>query len=202
MVDRYVDRDSYTYEGASVLINKLGVRNQKQLDAIESRLVVAQMLGPAPEGDFGYEHFRQLHHHLFHPLYTWAGEERNVPLSKGGNPFATPAFIHQTCADLFSRLVEELPFESKETLVARMAHYILELNAIHPFRDGNGRTMRYYLMLLCEEHGYIIHPLQLGKRWLDACVQGFKGDEQPMVNLLSDSINRMPLLNVEDGNST
>jgi len=85
---------------------------------------------------------------LFSDLYTWAGEIRTVDIAKTGL-FCMPAFIVPQTERLLARLAGESHLRGleREHFVDRLAHYLAELNAIHPFREGNGRTQRAFVTL-------------------------------------------------------
>ena len=174
---RYAEEDPYTYPNSSVLINIPGYRSQEELNAFERRITLAKMLSEPPPGNFDYEHLKSIHKHLFEDIYEWAGQERNVPIIKGDSQFATPAFIHQQAILLFKELHEERFFQylPENEFARKAAHFVLELNVIHPFRDGNGRALRLFLLLLAENAGYTLKPKNLEKSWLDACTKGFLG---------------------------
>jgi cell filamentation protein len=55
--------DPYTYENSTVLVNKLDLPAQAELDAFESEISSARAEEPLPEGDF--THYRAVHRHLF-----------------------------------------------------------------------------------------------------------------------------------------
>lgn len=75
-----------------------------------------------------------------------------------------------------------------ESFVKRATFYILELNVIRPFREGNGRTLRQYLFLLAENAGFDLDAHALENGWMDACIKGFHGDEDSMAELLRDAL--------------
>src|SRR3546814_7317455 len=87
--------------------------------------------------------------------YDWAGEYRNVRTSKGGNTFCLPEFIESEMAKLFHALSEKnyLKGLTPADFVKQAAWFLSELNAIHPFREGNGRVQLAFLDILrSEEH--------------------------------------------------
>ncbi|HLJ01307.1 MAG TPA: hypothetical protein VKT76_16470 [Bradyrhizobium sp.] len=65
--------DPYTYENSTVLVNKLGLREQAELDAFETEISAARALEALPEGALDFQHFKAVHHHLFQDVYEWAG---------------------------------------------------------------------------------------------------------------------------------
>lgn len=79
---------------------------------------------------------------------------------------------------------------SREEFARGAAHHIAELNAIHPFREGNGRTMRLHLRQLGEQAGHEISLKRIGANaWMDASIRSFRTiDEQPMQRVILDAI--------------
>ena len=78
-------RDPYLYEGSSVLINKLGIKNQEMLDAAEADYVVFRLkeiaLNKLP-GDYHTAHFFKMHEYIFQDIFDWAGQPRNIAIYK------------------------------------------------------------------------------------------------------------------------
>ncbi len=66
--------DPYTYENSTVLVNKLDLRDQDELDAFEAEISNTRSGEPLPEGELDFSHYCAVHHHLFQDVYTWAGE--------------------------------------------------------------------------------------------------------------------------------
>ena len=188
---RYADNDPYTYEDSSVLKNIPGILDATELEAYERVHVTKRFLEDPPPGDFDYPHLKTLHHHLFQDVYSWAGQDRNVPITKGGNRFATPAFLHQNGTALLRNLHKIiLALSHNKALFAETIEpFINELNVLHPFREGNGRVTRYFLFLIAESLGYEIAPeILLQEGWLEASIAGFKGNPAPMRNLIEKSL--------------
>jgi cell filamentation protein len=78
---------------------------------------------------------------------------------------------------------------SKEEFAAQAAHFLADLNAIHPFRDGNGRAQLTFLALLAEQAGHSLNHDRLDpKRVMDAMIVSFGGEEAPLKDILTDLI--------------
>lgn len=115
---------------------------------------------PLPPGKFDPAHYRAIHHHLFQDVYDWAGQYRSVRIAKGQLMFCYPEHIVGQMDALFARL-RGAAFEDgadRDMFVAAAADFLAELNAIHPFREGNGRTQLTFLFLLGARAG---HPLDM-----------------------------------------
>ena len=116
------------------------------------------------------------------------GTERTI--SKGNTQFANPRFITQTVNGLCRRLSGEQHLGSLEParFVERAAHYMVELNMTHPFREGNGRVIRLFLSLLADQAGFNLDMEILQPGRLNACLVGVGGEEQPMCDLIAESL--------------
>jgi cell filamentation protein len=141
-----------------------------------------------PTGDFGAAHYRALHHHLFQDLYAWAGEYRTVRIAKGDSMFCYPEHIAAEMEHLFAWLAARnaLIDVEAEAFAADAAHFLATLNAIHPFREGNGRTQLAFLAMLAAHAGYPLNLQQLDPAtFLDAMIRSFAGDEAPLAQQLA-----------------
>ncbi|MGO8799966.1 MAG: Fic/DOC family protein [Roseiarcus sp.] len=179
--------DPYCYPGTGVLENRLDLRDQWQLDAFEALITAQRSEEPLPRGRLGYPHYRAIHRHLFQDVFAWAGQFRTVRLAKGGSMFCYPEHIDSEMRKLFGRLsaAKFLKGQSAASFAQQAAHALAELNAIHPFREGNGRAQLTYLTLLAERAG---HPLSLERMdpavMLEAMVASFKSDEAPLAAII------------------
>lgn len=147
--------DPYSYKGTHTLKNKLGLRDPELLEAFELEITTLRANEPLPNGRYDALHYRRIHHFLFQDVYAWAGKYRTVRTSKGGNPFCFPEHIASEMDKLFASLTAgpDLGAEDSEQFVAAIAHFLAELNAIHPFREGNGRAQLAFVHLLGERAG-------------------------------------------------
>jgi cell filamentation protein len=179
--------DPYCYPGTTVLINKLDLRDQKQLGDFEAEITAQRADEPLPNGSLSYSHYRAIHHHIFQDVYAWAGKTRTVRIAKNASMFCYPEHIDGEIRKLFGELQSENYFRrlSAEEFARKTTHFLTELNAIHPFREGNGRTQLALLTLLAERAG---HPLSLNNldpaTMLAAMVTSFSGKEARLRKLI------------------
>jgi cell filamentation protein len=130
---------------------------------------------------------------LFQDVYAWAGRIRSVRIAKSGSMFAYPEHIHREMRRLFRYLANEQYFRKLDagSFATKSAHFLAELNAIHPFREGNGRTQLTFLTLLAERAG---HPLDLGRlrpsAVLSATIRSFGGREDALARIIRNLIRR------------
>jgi cell filamentation protein len=183
--------DPYTYEKSTVLVNKLDLRDEEGLGAYEAEISDARSREPLPQGDFDFEHYCAIHHHLFQDVYAGAGKPRTVRLSKQGNPFCFPEHIEAQAAKLFADLKAASSLEDlgPDDFSVQAAHFLSELNAIHAFREGNGRAQLAFFTMLADNAG---HPLDLKKLdpdlMLNAMIESFEGNEKRLVSVIKKLI--------------
>lgn len=147
------------YEGTTCLINKFGIRDEKQLAVIESHITIAKIsiLQQNPiEGNFDFEHYKAIHKFIFEDLYEWAGIPRTVDISKKGTFFVVAKNIDEIATACFERLKNQNYFKNlnMNDFVEEITDFYCVTNNLHPFREGNGRTQRVFLSQLALNAGY------------------------------------------------
>src|SRR5947209_7339058 len=183
--------DPYTYKNSTVLVNKLDLRSQAELEAFEAEISSARAEEPLPDGSMDFEHYKAIHHHLFQDVYHWAGHVRTVRIAKGGNPFCFPENIEGQANKLFDDLQSagHLRNLDAQTFASKAAHFLAELNAIHAFREGNGRSQLTFFDMLATHAGYPPDMDHLDtKRMLEAMIASFDGDETQLRDRIAELI--------------
>src|SRR6202050_4928698 len=137
--------DPYLYPGTSVLKNLRGLGDPELLARFEARQThrrIAELIDTPVEGGFNVAHLKAIHRHIFQDVYEWAGEFRTVNISKGGHLFGLAAFLEPALRQTVEKLAAEnyLVDLDAALFAGRAAWFLGELNAAHPFREGNGRT--------------------------------------------------------------
>jgi cell filamentation protein len=182
--------DPLCYSGTTVLINLLDISDPRLLDEAELAffLLRAEEL---PDGDLGVEHYLALHRHLFQDVYAWAGEIRTIRIGKDGNWFCYPEYIVTELDRVFAELghPDVLAHLTSALFAEKISHFLAELNAVHPFREGNGRTQLAFLAMLTEHAGFAFNAEKLDRdRVMMAMITSFSGDEVPLASLVRDLI--------------
>lgn len=188
---RYTSNQSDPYIASNgVLLNNLGITSQDGLDTAE-RLFISWRETNLPR-TFVYDDqlLSRVHRHLFQDLYTWAGQYRTVNISKGEAPFAPPLNIDGAIKALVKKYpIETLRRASTDNLATFLADIISEYNAIHPFREGNGRSIRALAMLLAEHCGHPINWTPITRdQWAKASVESFYGSSDSMVLVVRQAL--------------
>ena len=184
----------YTDPVTGVLLNKLGLGTAAELEAAEREITHAALilLGESPVHP-GYDlpHLCAIHRRIFGDIYGWAGQIRTVAIAKG-SLFCLPQYIETSAAEIFRALRSEnfLRDLDREAFVARLAYYLGEVNAVHPFREGNGRTQRAFFEQLAREAGYPLAWQRLdAARNIEASAAIMRGDAEPMRKMLDTLVS-------------
>jgi cell filamentation protein len=205
----------YTYPNTSddpdrkdVLRNKFGLRTHSELRVAEYRITndrrIEIELGQGPNGKFDADHLSAIHRHLFSDIYDWAGHRRDERPIVDGRPVETigpfrkepTSFLHGS--RIAMGLEEALrPIRDPDALnslssleFAEVAGRVLaDLNYVHPFREGNGRTQEAFIAELGRCHGHYVDFTVITKpRMVAASIATAKDPDDPtMRHLMGDS---------------
>lgn len=144
----------FVYGGFMTLENKLGISDQTELAREEERLGKMRARELFEEGILNeltagsVKSLFEIHRYLFQDIYPFAGKIRTVNISKGGFRFALIIYL-----ELSLNTIEKMPQTSFDEIIEKY----VEMNAAHPFREGNGRAMRIWLdLILKTELGQVI----------------------------------------------
>ena len=184
--------DPYVYPGTDVLCNLLDLRDAAELaerEAALSAIRIAQLERRFIPGDFDLAHLQATHRYIFGDIYSWAGELRTVRITKGGDLFALPEHIGPYLMTLFADLAQEdrLHGLARDQFLERLTHYYAEINAVHPFREGNGRSQRAFLGQIAKAAGHPIAWVHLdAERNILVAHESHRGDNSPLHEMLGD----------------
>jgi cell filamentation protein len=187
---KYANLDHYLDPDTGVFKNRLGIRDEATLETAEADYVAARSYELAQNpinGKFDLAHMQTIHRHLFGDVYDWAGTLRDVDISKGQSYFAHFRYIESAAIPLFEQLAKEnyLAGLDEGAFSERAAYFLGELNALHPFRDGNGRAQREFIGLLARQNGYFIAWTNITQEVMaQATIAAFHGDTLPLRDLI------------------
>lgn len=150
------------YPNTTVLINKLGIQDQSELNSVERQFVLLKSSQAEQETIFkniDFNFYKELHKQLFGDLYEWAGTVRNMNISKKGTVFCNFEDIERIGTLKFQRLAEQnyLKGLTKSRFIDEPTEFYYDINMLHPFREGNGRTLRLFITLLVRNAGYTLN---------------------------------------------
>lgn len=192
---KYSHNDHYVDPETGVLKNKLGIRDEAELEKAEADIISARLFAMdrqplAGEPDFAF--LKALHKFMFGDIYDWAGKLRTVDLAKGGSFFASHPYIESEAQKLFAALAAEkyLAGLDKATFSQRAAYYLSEINALHPFREGNGRVQREFINQIAKRNGFEIDWSPVTpEQMLEASIKSFHGDNSLLSGLIHRNIH-------------
>lgn len=188
------------YFAEDTIINKLGITDELELIEAEENIVAEKIIALLKESENSepnLDYFKHIHQVLFEDLYDFAGKFRIVDIIKGDSlyPFAYAQFLQPEAERIFSELKAKnyLKRLEKPEFVVEISRLSTDLNALHPFREGNGRTIRMYLMIIAYLAGYLLDYSQVSA---DDIIQAdklaFEGQEyqlETMYDKITSEIN-------------
>ncbi|RJO79974.1 cell filamentation protein Fic [Nocardia panacis] len=181
--------DPYVDPQSGVLRNRLRITEPARLRRAEAELTLAALVDLETRilpGGYDLDHQCAFHREIFGEVYPWAGEVRVVGIART-DPFCLPQHITGYARDVFDRLAKEqhLRGMKQPEFTDRLAYYFAEVNAVHPFREGNGRTQRAFFRQLAAEAGWRLDWSALdATRNTHASMASLRGDNQPLRDLL------------------
>ena len=149
------------YPDTTVLVNKLDIRTQELLTEAESVLVTSCSVKLEKTMRFenvDFDYYKNLHRQMFSDLYDWAGTVRRINISKKGTVFCNASDIERIGTLKFERLKKQkfLKEMKNDEFLDELTDLYHELNMLHPFREGNGRTLRLFVTLLVRNTGRFV----------------------------------------------
>jgi cell filamentation protein len=183
----------YCYPNSNILINKLNLMDNAKLHVAErnsSTIRLSELSKKPIKGNFDMQHLQKIHKAIFQDIYDWAGKVRTVDISKS-NLFCMVQHVSSMAEDIFHKLGSEnyLLGYSKEKCVSRLSYYLGEINAMHPFREGNGRSQREFIRCLVAVSGHQLDYKNITeKMMLEASIDSFDLKYDKMETLLRDNM--------------
>ncbi|TQI68578.1 Fic family protein [Clostridium sp. KNHs216] len=181
--------NKYCYPNSFTLKNKLNITDQVILNEAERKFTALRLLDirkEPVEGDFDLKHLQAIHRFLFHDVYSWAGQLRTVNISKG-NQFCSCMYIESGSKPVFDKLKQEdryLIGTAPNVIGEKLAYYLGEINVIHPFREGNGRTQRVFIESLARIAGYQVNFTNVSAHdMIEASADAFNCDYRKMTDI-------------------
>ena len=156
--------DFYLYDDVPVLRNKLEIRDEKILNLIEAEQSRANMMLLYEQGfdDFSPAGLQAIHRFLYGDIYEWAGQYRIINIEKREELLAGRSVWYSNDEDIsrdldaaFQKILDKRWSEfSRKEFVFELAHYFPKVWQVHPFREGNTRSVVMLLTFFVEHNGY------------------------------------------------
>jgi cell filamentation protein len=159
---KYIDPDyTYTDPNTGLLRNLQDISDPDILLFVESGAVTKRLqeLYENPIEITGIDSLFEIHSHLFQDIYVWAGKKRIVEISKDGKQFFPTSHFDNAFRYIDQLIAEfkKIPNNNERQLAEKLAEILDNVNYLHPFREGNGRTQREFLRLLALEKGLTLN---------------------------------------------
>lgn len=156
--------DPYKYDDVNVIKNKLNIKDSDRLERLERDITVRRIadIDNAINGEFNYQRLLDTHRYIFERIYDWAGKERIVQMTKGepvlgGDTvrYSYPNNIEKEAAQAIENLnnVKWDEMNTKEKAL-EFSKRISEIWQVHPFREGNTRTIITFGIQFANENGF------------------------------------------------
>ena len=194
----YQQQDDYCYPNTKILINRLELKDKAALHDAERNITylrTVELQKHPVKGRYDFNHLKAVHRFIFGDIYAWAGESRRGEfLSKGDTFFCRGQFIDSMAAKTFESLKAENKLRGLEkgNFTKRLAYYMGEVNALHPFREGNGRASREFFRQLSKSAGYNLSFANVDKAALLAAdIQAFDRNYELLISILDDSSSKI-----------
>lgn len=179
----------YFTEYDEILENELGISDPELLKQAETDIVfvrLTELMQMPVQGAFDFNHLKAIHKHLFSDIYQMAGKVRTVNLAKGNSVFCYAENIETMQQGIFSQLKNDHYFADLDidSFSQKLADISGDLNALHPFREGNGRAIRCFLIQLADHAGYDLQFERTDRvTLLNANISAFNGDTASLASL-------------------
>ncbi len=176
--------DPYFYKGTTTLKNQFDLKDGESLNAVERLMTAVRSMelkmNPAiiQREQTNLLQLQAIHKYLFQDVYHWAGELRTIQISKGNTLFAHPEYIKGYMGQVFKTLnQDDLKNLSLTDFTHKATYYMAEVNAVHPFREGNGRSTRKLIDQMANTAGYTIDWQQISQHeMIEASKESMQAD--------------------------
>lgn len=161
-------KDPYLYPGSEILINKFDIKDERILNKLEADFVSSRLkdvIQRGIEGDYDFKHLIRFHYAIFQDIYYWAGEIRTIDIEKA-EPALGGISIEYSHKDNIKADIVKVLSEAKEINWDKLSleekaktfsRFMADLWRIHPFREGNTRTIVTFCCYYAEQKGFSLN---------------------------------------------
>lgn len=187
---------NYCYLDSDVLINKFDIRDGQKLSQYERQLVAirsVELIENPIKGNFDFEHLKEIHKYLFQDLYYWAGEVRTCNIAKR-DLFCLAEHINSYADSIFLDLKKNnyLIYKQDNDLIVSLVQLFGDINALHPFREGNGRCQRVFLNMIARVNGININFINVSDvAMIEASHEINNGNDKLMLNIFKENAEKI-----------
>lgn len=190
----YEKTADYCYKGTDILINKLNITNDEDLFNTERELLSLRTyeLNEKPlKGNSDFKYLKDIHKYLFQDVYRCAGDIRNCNIAKQ-DLFCLAEHIKSFGAGVFNKLEKEKYFIDYDngTTLEKLVELFADINALHPFREGNGRIQRVFIESLAKVNGIYLDLTNVSKMdMVIASHESINGDYKKLKDMFKNNIH-------------
>lgn len=160
-------RDPYLYPGSDVLKNRADIREEQALKDMEADYVIYRLSEIAEDDSgsrFDFKALCDLHYRIFQDVFEWAGKPRIINIEKAEVVLGEISIEYSDCFDIArdaGQILDEMNrFSwmevSFDEIVERFSDFMARLWRVHPFREGNTRTVVTFCSMFIEAQGIYI----------------------------------------------
>ncbi len=188
--------------GKRVLKNLLGIRLKREMDKAEGDSLESALIRFISTYDAGHcftaSDLKHMHKVWLGGIYEWAGEYRQVNVSKGGFLFAAGGLVPGLMAEFEKgplRYHTPCVFNSQERVIEALAEVHVEFLLVHPFREGNGRLARALANIMASQAGlpfldFYFLKGKMKEEYFSAVRAGLDMDYRPMQDIFKTALER------------
>lgn len=201
--------DYYLYPNSSVLRNKFNIRFQNILDEIEADMVNANIVNlicdPSVLGEqsFNFDYLKRIHKYLFQDVYEWAGDVKLQNTYKENIRYTDIEDIEKRANEIFLgvRILNMFyPGMEQTEFCKKGGELLYDIHFLHPFREGNSRTERTYMLLLGDRCKVDLDYSAVSKMdWQMTVIKANKNKSyEPFSDFLQKACNAAELRKIEN----
>ncbi len=182
------------YPDTKCLVNYFNLKDKQVLKKVElfcANVRTCELFLKNEVHPFTFNYLMEIHEAIFGDVYPSAGVIRYEEVTRR-TEFCRPQNIEKMADEIFSKLAHDrylAHIEDRDDFINDLAFYMGEIEALHPFRDGNGRTARFFFYQLIKNAGYdVLWAESDSNRSLEANIAAIDGDYQPLIDVLEEVV--------------
>lgn len=191
--------DPYVYPNTNVLKNKFDIIDKDVLATVERQYTtqrIVELKEKSIHGEFDLKHLQKIHEQIFQDVYDWAGKVRNVDIAKS-TLFCPIQNLDNYQKVIFDDLKKDNYLKNLdiEQFSDKAAHYLGEINMLHPFREGNGRTQREFIREIALNAGYNLEFENVSReKMVQASIQSANINNDAFRDIIRENIKELELV--------